>query len=128
MSLRARYQRYRQYGLSALPADASEAQRDARIKELRALRRKRQRKVAIRSGIGSLLIVVGVAALAYWLLMTLGGRDLLLRQIVARLPAGTELTWKQAEGPASGPMTLHGVHFSMPRQRDPDCVPTPQAS
>ena len=128
MSLRARYQRYRQYGLSPLPADASEAQREARIAELRTLRRKRQRKVATRSGIGTLLIMVAVAALAYWLLMTIGGRDLLLRQIVARLPAGTELTWKRAEGPASGPMTLHGVHFSMPRQRDPDCVPTPQAS
>lgn len=128
MSLCTRYQRYRQYGLSPLPADASEEQRDARIAELRTLRRKRQRKVATRSGIGSLLIVVAVTALAYWLLMTIGGRDLLLRQIVARLPAGTELTWKQAEGPASGPMTLRGVHFSMPRQRDPDCVPTPQAS
>ena len=124
MSLRTRYQRYRQYGLSPLPADASKEQRDARIAELRTLRRKRQRKVATHGGIGTLLVVVAVAALAYWLLMTIGGRDLLLQQIVARLPAGTELTWKQAEGPAAGPMTLHGVHFSMPRQRDPDCVPT----
>ena len=128
MSLRTRYQRYRQHGLSPLPTDASKEQRDARIAELRTLRRKRQRKVATHGGIGTLLVVVAVAALAYWLLMTIGGRDLLLQQIVARLPAGTELTWKQAEGPAAGPMTLHGVHFSMPRQRDPDCVPTPQAS
>jgi len=128
VSLRTRYQRYREHGLSPLPADASEAQREARIAELRTLRRRRQRKIATRSGIGTLLIVVAVAALAYWLLMTIGGRDLLLRQIVARLPAGTELTWKQAEGPASGPMTLRGVHFSMPRQRDPDCVPTSRAS
>lgn len=128
MSLRTRYQRYRRYGLEPLPADASKEQREARIAELRTLRGKRRRKVALRSGIGTLAIAVGVAALAYWLLMTIGGRDLLLRQIVARLPAGTELTWKQAEGPASGPMTLRGVHFSMPRQRDPDCVPTPQAS
>ena len=128
MSLRTRYQRYRRYGLDPLPADASQEQRDARAAELRGLRRQRRRKLAIRSGIGTLLIVVAVAALAYWLLMTIGGRDVLLRQIVARLPAGTELTWKQAEGPASGPMTLRGVHFSMPRQRDPDCVPTPSAS
>ena len=128
MSLRTRYQRYRRYGLDPLPADASKEQREARIAELRTLRGKRRRKVALRSGIGTLAIAVGVAALAYWLLMTIGGRDLLLRQIVARLPAGTELTWKQAEGPASGPMTLRGVHFSMPRQRDPDCVPTPRAS
>ena len=55
MSLRARYQRYRQHGLSPLPADASEAQREARIAELRTLRRKRQRKVATRSGIGTLV-------------------------------------------------------------------------
>ncbi|WP_374609075.1 translocation/assembly module TamB domain-containing protein [Thermomonas sp.] len=128
MSLRTRYQRYRRYGLDPLPADASKEQREARIAELRTLRGKRRRKVALRSGIGTLAIAVGVAALAYWLLMTIGGRDLLLRQIVARLPAGSELTWEQAEGPASGPMTLRGVHFSMPRQRDPDCVPTPQAS
>ena len=26
------------------------------------------------------------------------------------------------------PLILHGVHFSMPRQRDADCTPTPQAS
>jgi translocation and assembly module TamB len=41
--------------------------------------------------------------LAYWLLTTIGGRDLLLRQIVARLPANATLTWEQAEGPARGP-------------------------
>ncbi|GAA5001714.1 translocation/assembly module TamB [Pseudoluteimonas lycopersici] len=128
MNWRERYARYRRYGLDPLPDDASDAQREAHIAELRALRKKRQRKVALRSGLGTLAIVVGVALLLYWLLMTIGGRDVLLRQIAARLPAGSELTWKSAEGPASGPMTLHGVHFSMPRQRDPDCVPTKNAS
>ena len=128
MSWRERYQRYRRYGLDPLPADADDAQREARIAELRSLRRKRQRTVALRSGLGTLALAVVAGLLLYWLLMTIGGRDVLLRQIVARLPADTALTWKSAEGPASGPMTLRGVHFSMPRQRDPDCVPTPQAN
>ena len=127
MSLRTRYQRYRRYGLDPLADDASEEQRDARITELRALRRKRQRPLAKRSGIGTWRSWSRFR-MAYWLLMTIGGRDLLLRQIMARLPAGSELRWERAEGPASGPMTLRGVHFSMPRQRDPDCVPTPQAT
>ena len=128
MSWRERYDRYRRYGLDPLPADATQAQREARIAELRVLRRQRQRRIALRSGIGTLLLAIGVAALLYWLLSTIGGRDLLLRQVVARLPAGTVLTWRAAEGPASGPMVLRGVHVSMPRQRDPDCVPTAQAS
>lgn len=128
MSWRARYQRYRRYGLDPLPDDASDQQREARIAELRTLRRTRQRKVALRSGIGTLALVLVAAGLLYWLLMTIGGRNVLLHQIASRLPAGSELTWRDAEGPASGPMTLHGVHVSMPRQRDPECKPTPQAS
>jgi translocation and assembly module TamB len=125
---RERYARYRRYGLDPLPADATGAQREARIAELHGLRRQRQRKIALRSGLGTLALVAGVALLLYWLLMTIGGRDVLLRQIAARLPAGSELAWTSAEGPASGPMTLHGVHFSMPRQRDPDCVPNKTAT
>jgi translocation and assembly module TamB len=125
---RERYRRYRRYGLDPLPDDASAAQREARIAELRALRRRRQRKVAIRGGLGTLALVLVAALLLYWLLMTIGGRDLLLRQIVARLPAGTTLTWDSAQGPASGPLTLHGVRFSMPRQVDAACVPTGTAS
>ncbi len=88
---------------------------------------RRWRNILTRAG-----IVIGVLALAlavtlYWLLATLSGRDVLLRQIVAQLPAGTVLTWQRVEGPVAGPLRLHGVHFAMPRQRDPDCVPTPQA-
>ena len=128
MNWRERYRRYRRYGLDPLPDDADTAQREARITELRTLRRKRRRTLAIRSGLGTLALAVGIGLLLYWLLTTIGGRDVLLRQIVARLPAGTSLTWKSAEGPASGPMTLRGVHFSMPRQRDPDCVPSEHAS
>ncbi len=128
MNWRERYRRYRRYGLEPLPADASREQREARIAELRVLRRKRRRRIAIRSGIGIGAVALLAVAAIYWLATTIGGRDFLLRQIVSRLPADAVLTWEQAEGPVSGPMTLRGVHFSLPRQRDPDCVPTPQAS
>ncbi|HEU4991792.1 MAG TPA: translocation/assembly module TamB domain-containing protein [Luteimonas sp.] len=101
---------------------------EARIAELRARRRARLRVLAVRSAfLGVGVFLLAVLALT-WLLNSVGGRDLLLRQVVARLPAGTTLAWSRAEGPASGPLTLHDVRFSMPRQRDPDCVPTPQAS
>jgi translocation and assembly module TamB len=110
------------------PATPTPEQREARIAELRARRRARMRVLALRS----VFIAVGLALLAvvllYWLLGTVGGRDVLLGQIAARLPAGTTLTWASAEGPASGPLTLHDVHFSMPRQLDPDCVATAAAS
>lgn len=125
MSWRDRYPRDRRV---PLPAEASPAQREAQIAELRMLRLRRRRKVALRTGLGIVLAGAVALALAYWLLATLAGRDFLLGQIVARLPAGTVLTWTQAEGPVAGPLVLHGVHFSMPRQRDPDCVPTPKAS
>ena len=96
--------------------------------ERNAARRALARRVALRSAAGTLAVIVMLALFAWWLLTTFGGRDFLLAQIVARLPAGTTLTWQQAEGPASGPLTLHGVRFSMPRQIDPDCVPTASAS
>ena len=128
VSLRARYQRYRRYGLEPLADDASDEQREARLAEIGRLRRSRKRKIARRGALTTLATAAIIGLLLYWLLMTIGGRDVLLRQIVARLPAGTELTWKSAEGPAAGPMLLRGVHFSMPRQRDPDCKPTPTAS
>ena len=78
MNWRERYARYRRYGLDPLPQDASHAEREARIAQLRVLRGKRQRKIALRSGLGTLAIAIGVALLAYWLLMTIGGRDVLL--------------------------------------------------
>lgn len=82
------------------------------------------RRVAVRSALGTLALVALVALLAWWLLGTIGGRDVLLRQIVARLPQGTTLTWEQATGPASGPLVLRGVRFAMPRPADPDCIRT----
>src|SRR5690606_1695231 len=52
-----------------------------------------------------------VAVVAGWLLATLGGRDFLLAQVQSRLPAGTELSWGRAEGPASGPLVMADVRF-----------------
>ncbi|HEY4560488.1 MAG TPA: translocation/assembly module TamB, partial [Lysobacter sp.] len=85
---------------------------EARIAELRAKRRARMRWLAIRSSIVAGVLALGVAALLYWLLTTIGGRDVLLAQIKMRLPADASLTWERAEGPASGPLVLHGLRFT----------------
>jgi translocation and assembly module TamB len=79
--------------------------------ERNAARRALARRVALRSSLGTLAVLAVTLLLAWWLLQTLAGRDLLLRQIVARLPEGTTLTWERAEGPAAGPLVLHGVRF-----------------
>ena len=118
----------KRYGLEPLPADATDAQRRERLDELRVLRNRRRRRIAARTGFGMLLLVIAIGVLGWWLLTTIGGRNVLLAQIVARLPAGTTLSWERAEGPASGPLTLHGLRFSTQRQRDPDCKPTATAS
>ncbi|HLT43684.1 MAG TPA: hypothetical protein VK000_03380, partial [Luteimonas sp.] len=106
------------------PGEPTREEREARIAELRARREARLRKLAVRSvfvagGLVLLLVVVG-----YWVLGTIGGREFLMAQIVARLPADTTLTWERAEGPASGPLALYDVRFTMPRQRDAECVPS----
>ena len=112
----------------ARPDEPTAEQREARIAELRARRRARLGMLARRSAFIAvglvLLLVVGLV----WLLQTIAGRDVLLNQIVSRLPADATLTWASAEGPAAGPLTLHDVHFSLPRQLDPDCVPSPDAT
>ena len=90
----------------------SPEQREQRIKELRAKRKARLRKIAIRSGIGMAILAVLLMAALYWLLMTFGGRDFLLAQVTARLPAGASFTWDRAEGPASGPLTLYNMRFA----------------
>ncbi|MGO1893886.1 MAG: hypothetical protein ACTH0Y_12035, partial [Luteimonas sp.] len=69
--------------------DLGPEEREARIAELRERRRARLRWLAVRSGIASLVLAVLVIFGAYWLLMTFGGRDFLLSQVTARLPAGT---------------------------------------
>lgn len=96
--------------LPPLPKDATREQREARITELRALRRRRNIKIARRGGFGTLALIVLLGVLLWWLLTSLAGRDFLLNRIKWVLPPGTEFTWKSAEGPASGPMTLRGVH------------------
>ncbi|HSM12284.1 MAG TPA: translocation/assembly module TamB domain-containing protein, partial [Lysobacter sp.] len=103
-------------------------ERDERIDELRRQRHARVRYLALRGGVAAAALALLAIGLLYWLLTTVAGRDLLLAQIVARLPPEATLSWEQAEGPAAGPLTLRGVVFTMPRLRDPDCVPTPEAS
>ena len=109
----------------------TQTDRDARIGELRARRMARARWLATRSVLTLLALSVLAALLLYFLFNTLRGRDVLLGQIVDRLPAGDTLTWSRAEGPASGPMILHDlryVHRGCP-DRDgkpvawPDCKP-----
>lgn len=102
----------RKPALPPLPEDATPEQREARIAELRALRRARNIKIARRSGFGTLALILLLGALIWWLLTTLAGRDFLLNRIKWVLPSGTEFTWQSAEGPASGPMTLHGVRVT----------------
>lgn len=89
----------------------SPEEHEARIAELRARRRARMRVLAIRSGIASVVMLVLLVIALYWLVQTVAGRDVLLNQIIARLPAGSSFTWKKAEGPLAGPLTLYGVDF-----------------
>ncbi|MEO8365453.1 MAG: translocation/assembly module TamB domain-containing protein [Pseudoxanthomonas sp.] len=91
--------------------DLTPEEREARIAEFRAKRRARMRVLAIRSGIASAALLVLLAVALYWLLQTVAGRDVLLNQIIARLPAGSSFTWQKVEGPLAGPLTLHGVDF-----------------
>lgn len=86
-------------------------QRQVRVDELRARRRKRVRKLAVRSVLGTVALVVLALVAGWWALTTIGGRDFLLAQVKARLPHGTELSWSSAEGPVSGPMVLRNVRF-----------------
>jgi len=74
-------------------------------------RMSRRRKIYWGAGLGGIALMLLFALFVYWLLSSIGGRDLLLSQIVARLPAGTTLRWDSAEGPAAGPLTLRGVRF-----------------
>lgn len=84
--------------------------------ELLAQRRQRRRAAARRWAwrssfvAGALTLLIAFAA--YWLLATVGGRNVLLNQIKARLPADATFSWRDADGPASGPLTLRGVHFN----------------
>lgn len=97
--------------MSTRPDEVTPEEREARIAELRAKRRARMRKLAVRSGITvAVLVLLGLFAL-YWLLQTVAGREVLMAQVVARLPAGSSLTWSKAEGPLAGPLILHDLDF-----------------
>lgn len=120
MSWGEKWARYKHYGLEPLSTDATQEEREERLKELRRLRKRRQVKYAIRSGIGSLILVAAGLALVWWLISTLAGRDLLLTQIKLRLPSNASLDWQKAEGPVRGPMTLYGMRFSWTACADPD--------
>lgn len=108
---RQRWERYRRYGLDPLPADASAEQREQRIAELKRLAHQRRRRIAMRSGLGTLAILLLMAVGVYWIVSTIGGRDFLLAQIKLRLPAGSELHYSRAEGPVRGPLILHDLRF-----------------
>jgi len=108
-----------------LPDNITPEEREQRIVELRERRRRRLRMLAIRSALVTAGLVVLAGVLLYWLLSTFGGRDFLLARIVAVLPAGTELTWGSAEGPASGPLTLHDVRYVQRGCPDVDGEPVP---
>ncbi len=98
------------------PAEAvTPEEREARIAELRARRRARLRVLAIRSAMVTGVLLVLAAIGVYWLLQSVAGRDVLLAQVVARLPANASFTWKEVDGPLAGPLTLRGVDFRWDR-------------
>lgn len=92
-------------------SEMSDQARAERLAELKARRRARLRKAGMRSGIGLLVLLLLLVLGVYWLLQTVAGRDVLMAQIVARLPAGSSLTWSKIDGPLAGPLTLHDLDF-----------------
>ncbi|MGH8087706.1 MAG: translocation/assembly module TamB domain-containing protein, partial [Stenotrophomonas sp.] len=91
----------------------------------------RKRRFWAWSGFTVLGLVLLALLLVYWLLQTVAGRDVLLAQVVARLPAGATLTWSKVDGPVAGPLVLHDldfrfndIHFTAERAYlDPDIRP-----
>ena len=75
------------------PGEPPPEEREARIAELRLRRQARRRTLALRSVLVAGVLVLLLVVAGYWLLSTIGGRDFLMAQIVARLPADTTLTW-----------------------------------
>jgi translocation and assembly module TamB len=80
--------------------------------ERRRRRRAAAKRWAWRSSLAAAALTLLIAFAVYWLIATIAGRDLLLAQIVARLPADSSFSWRAAEGPVSGPLTLRGVRFA----------------
>ncbi len=71
----------------------------------------RRRRFWAWSGIGVIGLVLLALLAVYWLLQTVAGRDVLLAQVVARLPVGASFTWDKVDGPVAGPLTLYNVDF-----------------
>lgn len=71
----------------------------------------RKRRFWAWSGFTVLGLVLLALLLLYWLLQTVAGRDVLLAQVVARLPVGATLTWSKVDGPVAGPLVLHDLVF-----------------
>lgn len=71
----------------------------------------RRRRFWLGSGLALTALTIALGVLLYWLLQTVAGRDVLLAQVIARLPIGSSLTWEKADGPISGPLVFHGLEF-----------------
>lgn len=93
--------------MSDTPQTAAELLAERRQRRRAAARRWAWRSSAVA---GALTLLIAFAL--YWLLATVGGRNVLLNQIKARLPENATFTWRDADGPAAGPLTLRGVHFA----------------
>ncbi|MBS0228036.1 MAG: translocation/assembly module TamB domain-containing protein [Proteobacteria bacterium] len=85
-----------------------------------APKRRRLRRILVAFVALALLAAIGLL----WLLNTASGRDFALHQLVARLPTGSTLQWKTAQGDLAGPLVLQGVDFMTPVQRNAHCKPT----
>lgn len=72
-------------------------------------RRWRRRGLWIGGVLG--LLGLGLLVLLAWLLQTAAGRDWVLAQVAARLPAGAAFSWQRAEGTLAGPLRLQSVDF-----------------
>lgn len=91
----------------------------------------RKRRFWAWSGFTALGLGLLALLLLYWLLQTVAGRDVLLAQVMARLPAGATLQWSKVDGPLAGPLVLHDldfryndIHFTAKRAYlDPDLRP-----
>lgn len=97
--------------MSDTPKTPEELRVEALI-ERRRRRRATAKRWAWRSSLAAGVLTLLIAFAIYWLISTVAGRDVLLAQIVARLPADSTFTWKSAEGPVAGPLTLRGVRFA----------------
>jgi translocation and assembly module TamB len=80
----------------------------------------RRRRFWAWSGIGVIGLVLLALLAVYWLLQTVAGRDVLLAQVVARLPVGASFTWDKVDGPvAAGSQAAAGQAGADQRDAEP---------